>query len=79
MTTLGAVHVLKLGIINLASVNKTNQHERMLMAAIKHNTSNSCYANALLHFIIIFLGCYYMDNMDVFRLCSHYFCMKTST
>ncbi len=43
---LGAAHVLELGIIYLVSVNKTNLHERMLMASIKHNTSNSCYANA---------------------------------
>ncbi len=40
--------------------------ERTLLAAVKHNTSNSCYANALLlHFMIINLGCYYMNSLDI--------------
>ncbi len=59
---LNALHILGLGS---QRGRKKHVKERMLLAAVKHNTSNRCYENVLLlHFIIISLDCYYMDILD---------------
>lgn len=46
-----AIHALS--SVSIATVNKMNPRERMSLAAVKHNTGNSCSANVLLlHFVI---------------------------